>query len=352
MGTGNGDGTSGGVGHSLREFGLYYPGAIWTSGEWIKTLLLFFDGVALLTRDAAHADDPSTVVDMTIAEPLLNRDLLRILYPEVLVDEGMGNRLRAALQDPASWQALDAVGRDPEFYYGRYVYSTLNGPEPSIEMMEMRNELLLKAGAGYAVRELGRPGPSVPIHARLWAPVLSVVSQVLRPGGFRLGLDLQPVTDQPPSASALRRLLALPGMPSSRRVVALDVEQVALDLAPVPLDEVLQFREEHGERYRDYARNLRRIVRELSLLNGGNQPQMLLDRREELAEVASKLRRLTRSWSLRPLPTFGLGMVGAAWPDSPTASLRSLAGVVGTEREGQTSDAYSYLFTRQPRLSE
>lgn len=30
------------------EVAFYYPGHLWHSGEWIKNLLLFFDGVGLL----------------------------------------------------------------------------------------------------------------------------------------------------------------------------------------------------------------------------------------------------------------------------------------------------------------
>ncbi|HEY5989045.1 MAG TPA: hypothetical protein VIV12_22100, partial [Streptosporangiaceae bacterium] len=33
------------------EIAFYYPGPLWRSGEWVKTLLLFFDGVALLVPE-------------------------------------------------------------------------------------------------------------------------------------------------------------------------------------------------------------------------------------------------------------------------------------------------------------
>ena len=31
-----------------KELAFYYPGPVWRSGDWIKTLILFFDGIALL----------------------------------------------------------------------------------------------------------------------------------------------------------------------------------------------------------------------------------------------------------------------------------------------------------------
>jgi len=31
-----------------RELAFYYPNPMWHSGDWIKNLILFFDGIALL----------------------------------------------------------------------------------------------------------------------------------------------------------------------------------------------------------------------------------------------------------------------------------------------------------------
>jgi hypothetical protein len=46
-------------------------------------------------------------------------------------------------------------------------------------------------------------------------------------------------------------------------MVALDLETVGLDLAEVPLDDILDFREHHGQAYRAYARDVRRQFKEL-----------------------------------------------------------------------------------------
>ncbi len=34
-----------------RELAFYYPNPMWTHGDWIKNLVLFFDGIALLVPD-------------------------------------------------------------------------------------------------------------------------------------------------------------------------------------------------------------------------------------------------------------------------------------------------------------
>jgi len=33
---------------SHKEIAFYYPGPIWHRSDWIKTLILFFDGIGIL----------------------------------------------------------------------------------------------------------------------------------------------------------------------------------------------------------------------------------------------------------------------------------------------------------------
>ena len=37
-----------GDGNKRRELGFYYPGQYWHDADWIKNLVLFFDGIAML----------------------------------------------------------------------------------------------------------------------------------------------------------------------------------------------------------------------------------------------------------------------------------------------------------------
>jgi hypothetical protein len=37
--------------NGARELAFYYPNPIWSYGNWIKNLVLFFDGIALLVPD-------------------------------------------------------------------------------------------------------------------------------------------------------------------------------------------------------------------------------------------------------------------------------------------------------------
>ena len=40
--------SSGHTSEALKDVAFYYPGSFWNSAGWIKNLLLFFDGIALL----------------------------------------------------------------------------------------------------------------------------------------------------------------------------------------------------------------------------------------------------------------------------------------------------------------
>jgi hypothetical protein len=153
--------------------------------------------------------------------------------------------------------------------------------------------------------------------------------------GQRRGLALQPVTDRQDVIKGLMTTLKLPQLPSAGRVIALDREQVSLNLASVPPDEVLEFRATHGQQHRAYMHNLRRFVAELAGLDEQARERAFVDRREELADAADDLRRLARTHWRRPLASFGLGLAGVAWSahqgDSPAALLQLGAGLLGLQ---------------------
>jgi hypothetical protein len=71
------------VGGGEHELAFYYPGPVWHSGDWIKNLILFFDGIALLVPN--YIKDKPDIVDPPIAAGLRQEGLLHILEPEKIV---------------------------------------------------------------------------------------------------------------------------------------------------------------------------------------------------------------------------------------------------------------------------
>ena len=84
----------------LRDIAYYYPAPYWREreGDWIKSLLLFFDEVAILLPD--YMRGRHRVADPSLAAPLEDQGLLRILEPTEWIDGDMAKKLAAVIGDP------------------------------------------------------------------------------------------------------------------------------------------------------------------------------------------------------------------------------------------------------------
>jgi hypothetical protein len=344
--------TDAGSSAAQHEVAYYYPEPFWRLDEidGVKTLLLFFDEIATLLPRYMHGRDMAA--DPVLASPLFERGLLRRLEPETFVDQQMTEELSTILVQLITDGAFD--GLDQNVYYQELSQSRL-GWDSDVSLATM-------VIGELQARGLAKPSQdrvSVPLHPTVRSTVLILLSQLARTAGQRQGLSLHPVTSH---LAPIQRLMAALGkeqLPSAGHVVALDLQTVCVDLASVPLDEILDFRDEHGASYRAYSRDLRRILIELSLLPGNERQQLLLDREEALQDTAADLRRAARgAWRL-PFVTFALGAAGAAWEitqhDPLGAALvlgGGIAGAVGAMASGTSSaGAYSYLFQAQHRFS-
>ena len=78
-------------------------------------------------------------------------------------------------------------------------------------------------------------------------------------------MTISPVTNNGRATADLLRVLSMESMPTRDRVIKLDLEPVGLDLTEVPLDEVLQFRDEHKEAHRAYRRTCELLWRSLRI---------------------------------------------------------------------------------------
>jgi len=281
--------------------------------------------------------------------PSADQGLLHRLSPETLVDQDTAEALTELLDDLIGAGAFDGLdGGDPAF--AELSYSRLGGTADA-GLTEIVLEQLRERG-------LARPsadGVSIPLHPAVRAFVLVVLPQLLRTPAEAAGYALQPASTQPQRARALLDALNMSAMPTAGQVVAADLEQVTLDLAPVPLDEVLDFRRQHGDQHRAYARDLRSFVRDAATLTHQDREQAFLDRREALADAADELRRLARASWRRPLATFGLGIAGSAvtlaYGNPLGAGLAAASALLGLRRQADPASAYTYLFQAQQHLS-
>lgn len=331
----------------MPELAFYYPNPVWRKSDWVKNLILFFDGIALLVPD--YMRDRPFEVDPAMATGLQEQGLLTILEPESFIDKKATEALATSMTDILVSGALDGLAKEEtgfrELSYSRLGYVADGG------LAKMLYEQLKARGLAKPIED----GLSIPMHPMVRSLVLVLLAQILRPRGRELGLDLQPATDRPEIQKALTELLGLPPMASAGHVVSLDLTAVGVDLGPVPLDDVLTFRQEHGREYRKYARDLRRFVREIGSLAIEEQEEALRDREDEIKDAARQLGELTwKTWK-RPL-AFSLGVAGAAWEAGAgdiVAGLLALGAGLAVADFPKSVDAgaYSYLFAARSRLS-
>ena len=250
--------------------------------------------------------------------------------------------LIAAVAELVAQGAFDGLVR-PERGYAELSRSRM-GWDADVELSEMITEELI-------ARDLARPsqdGVSVPLHPVVRMTFLVLLSQLARDAGRRAGLSLHPATTSSAAIENLIQVLSLPASRSAGHVVTLDLETVGVNLATVPLDEVLEFREQHGTSYKAYARNVRRLIAELGLLAPDERESLLADRCEELEDLANDLRKTARRrW--RSLAALSIGAAGAAWQAAglshdPLGAALTLAGAaLGFAPEEPPAAAYSYV---------
>jgi hypothetical protein len=338
------------VTEQMQDLAYYYPEPYWRVLEVdaIKNLLLFFDGIAILLP--RYMLGRETAADPILAGPLHERGLLRILEPETFVDQEVTEALITGVTELITGGAFDGLERPP------YGYAELSrsrmGWNADIELSEMITEELIS-------RDLARPtedGVSIPLHPVVRTTFLVLLSQLARNAGHRSGLELHPATASYGAIEGLIQVMSFHGSPSAGHVVALDQETVGLDLATVPLDDILEFREHHGQAYRAYARNVRQQVAELGLLEPDERAASLRDRREELADLANDLRRTARRWWRVSLGSFAIGAAGASWLAAgplhdPIGGALLLAGTaLATVSDRPAATAYSYILDARRAL--
>lgn len=319
---------------------FYYPGPYWRSSDWVKNLLLFFDGVALLVPDYLRSKTQH-VLEPHLFEPLLDRKLLHILEPETFVDADAARRLHEGIVGILDSGKLEAVLQSKDSAFHEISYSRMGGfgdPELAGDLLRRLTEL------GLARRS--QDGVSIPMHGFVRQLFLALLSQILRPQGRVRGLELHPATDRSVLVDALSELIGQVA-PAATAVVASDLETVGADLSKVPLDELLSYRTEHQVEYKRYTRSVRSFVRDLSVLSADERAVVEEDRRSEIQDIAADLKRRGRVAWKRPA-SFALGAAGAAWTAATGDPIGAILGggaalLSDGAAEGETG-VYSFLF--------
>lgn len=331
----------------LPEIAYYYPHPYWLAdeGDWIKNLLLFFDGVGILLPTYMYGRQRDS--DPTLAGELEDRGLLHVYAPESFLDQQAAEELVDALATLISNGSFDLINGHPETEFQSLSFSRLGFTvDPELAQMII-DDLKVRGLASEST-----DGVSLPMHPIVRLATLVLLSQVAIGVGYRKGLYLRPTASSARFARSFSSFFSIPTMPSAGSIVSLDVDSIELDFSKVPLDDVLAFREENGADYRKYMKDVRSFVGQLSLTPEPERPILMRERAEELKDVAADLKRgVVRRW-LRPGSKFTLGLVGGVWnlaQGDPLSALTSFGlGALDLSPDKKASaGAYSYLFRMQ-----
>jgi hypothetical protein len=140
----------------LRDMAYHYE-PYWDGqvGEQLKTVLLFFDGIAVTVPD--YMNDAPIAADPVLAEPLADQGLLVQLSPENLLDEIAAETIAASIEELLVAGAFDHVGKHHRF------------AELSMSRLGYSANARLSADIVEKLRGLGlarasEDGVSVPLH--------------------------------------------------------------------------------------------------------------------------------------------------------------------------------------------
>lgn len=356
---------------NLPRIAFYYPGPSWSQNEsdWMKSMLLFFDGIGLMVPNETTTyslPDSPFVRDPDFTQSLIDYGVLHILRPEQLMDQEAAEALHQSLLE-----LLDAPGSvlRPEKREDRELFSYYLTPghtnvaissshetlgELIFEELRKRNLVGDFPSPRTSLRAPKGPDRLIGVRRRVWA-LLSLQAQIIRSSARRSGLDLQPVSWNTTVAKLPILSSQLLGITSAAQVVAFDMERVAVNLGPIPLDEVLDFRRQHGDSYRLYASNLTTFLVELSVLPEVDRRDLWQQRSDEIVDSAHELRKIARTAWRQPAASVALGIIGAAYTihqkEWPASIISLLSGTVGANIRKIPESAHTYLFRIENELN-
>jgi hypothetical protein len=332
-----------------RNLVFYYPNPIEADEAWIKTMILFFDGIAILLGE--RSDEALRYRRQELVSQLQERGLLEFVRPGVVMDVRGAKELARTLVDLLDAGVLDDLVKE-KLPFSNFAFAKLGSQADRHVAEEVRKELALR---GLVVS--GTDPDYLRIHPRVEAFILWLLSQILRNSAAPVDSTLWPATDRPELAAMFAGIMNLPSLPTAGHVIEADLTEVGVELGRVSIDELLDFRDEHGREFQRYTRDLREYVRQLALLPAEERESTLRDRRLELSDKADQLRRMSRErW--KEAGKFFLSLiagVGAGVPAGPIGmalgAIPALLQVDSVMPRSKSYDSFTYLTELQRQFS-
>ena len=336
-----------------RDFAFYYPGQHWRDVDWIKNLVCFFDGIAILMpydmpNPLRRDNDPVTWA-------LEDHKLIRVIRPEEVIDEKATEALAEAFGEIISSGRLDHLTKRDGKNIRKADFEALAKAKLGVHIdKKLANSIFQTLYSMGLACDFG-DDVSIGMDRTVLALVLVLLAHILKPKGEDMGITLSPATDQRKVINILGEILKPePAPPAVGDIVSFDMAKVGVDFGRVPIDEILDFRQQHYCQHRNYILSVRAFARELSLMPPDEREAKFEQRREELKALSYDLRRIYRgSWKTRF--SFGIGLAGAAWAanqgDPIAGALAALAAVPALiPDKPKEVGVYSYLISAKQKF--
>ena len=202
------------------DFAFYYPGQRFQNVDWIKNLICFFDGIAMLIpenmpnyRDR-HAEETALALEA--------HELFRVIRPEEVVDQKATQALAEAF-----WKIIDS-GR-LNHLVGSSAFHTLAkaklGTHNDQELADSIFQELRSRGLAYDLRN----DVYVAVDQTVLVLILTLLAHILKPKVE--GITLSPATDQKDVVDVLCGILEPESAPPAvGDVVSFDMDRVGVNL--------------------------------------------------------------------------------------------------------------------------
>ena len=337
---------------SQRRTALFYDTPLSTPEDvaLLKAMLLFFDDIAVFSTPD-HRSRP-LAIDPYLSAPLVERGLLQLVNPRVVMTSQIEDIIRAtlhraAIEDAEHWLAAAAAGdwdievprlqgRSSAFGLTRTGELSSSGDRGSLELFKFL------AQDGWLLPDESTDEEWV-VTPGIASVANSILAQALRAAASEQGRLVEPVATRRDEGRVFTAILhdAIENV-SASDVVTSDVSPVTLDLCDAGLDDILDFRALHRIELRAYLQTLQAL-----LASAPTSPDFP-DRGAALVEKAGRLRELQRRRWKKAGATVSLGIIGATWTLGVGDLLGALIGGTGARSQllpvGRTPvSAYTYL---------
>ncbi len=188
------------------DVAFYYPGQYWGDPDWVKNLILFFDGVAMLIPE--HMREHGRFNDYPVIASLREHGLFHVVRPEEDVGAIETEILAGILVDIIASGRLDYLTKGSDRGSRGSSFGSLSMSRLGYYGDAKLAEFIFQELKARGLAADSEDGASIPMHRTVRTLILVLLAQILKSKGEDRGLTLSPATDQQRVVKALGEVIS------------------------------------------------------------------------------------------------------------------------------------------------